>query len=171
MANCPAAAEVLAYRISGTLQKGAISDPLFGAVTERVGFEILFEADTSLVVPVAARTTTNLHESQKVKFAEDGFFLPSRAVKSLTFRLSSGDARFSLADLSADPSAPGAIFVTGTLDNPSAVNLLLANAQSGYFQVGLPECASTCRLNGGLVLDQAGPFGTIEDLSIKVAQR
>jgi hypothetical protein len=164
-----AAAKIVAYEITGTLQKDAISDPLFGAATEPPSFEIRFEADTSLAVPIPARTATSLPNAPKIAFAEDAFFLPSSAVKSFSFRLNSGAARFSKADLITDPTIPGVILVTGTFDHPSAVNLLLANSQSGYFQIGLPQCPSTCGLQGGLVLDQAGPFGTIKDSVIKVA--
>ena len=168
--SCEAAAKVVAYEITGTLQKGTISDPLFGATTEPPGFEIQFEADTSLAVPVPARTATSLPNAPEIAFEDDAFFFPSSAVKSLSFRLTSGAARFSIVDLITDPSIAGVILITGTFDHPSAVNLQLANSQSGYFQIGLPECASTCRLKGGLVLDQAGPFGTIEALTIRVAR-
>ncbi len=171
LASCPAAAEVLVYRITGTLQKDAMSDRLFGAATDRVRFEIHLEADTSLASRVPAGTMTSLPNFPRVTFAEDGFAFPRAALKSLSFRLSSGEASFSTSDVIADPSVPGAIFLTGTLSKPTRVNLLLANAASGYFEIGMAKCTSSCRLEGGIVLDQAGPFGTIEEPVVTVAPR
>ena len=156
-----ASAEVVAYQISGRLQKGSISDPLFGAATEPVGFEIRFEADTSLAAPVPALSPTNLPNAPKIAFAEDAFFLTSSALKSLHFRLTRGDARFSIVDLIADPSTPGVIFVTGTFGRPSAVHLLLANSKR-LLPIDFPNALDIRSRACGAA--QAGPFGTIEAL-------
>jgi hypothetical protein len=168
LTSARAGAETVAYRVSGALDKDAISDPLYGAASDRVLFRIDIEADSSSVVPVEAGTPTNLPNVSGAKFTENGFHFPRAAVSFMSFQLSSGTGRFSLADLIGDPSSPGAIFITGSLRKPTAVHLLLANAQSGHFETGVPECAGTCRLKDGIVLDAAGPFGRISNVVIKV---
>lgn len=162
-----AKAETITYHVSGILNRDALSDRIYGAATDRVKFEITFEADVSHAIPVKAGTPTNLPNFPAVKFAENGFHLPRDGVRNLTFSLSSGTARFALADLIGDPSSPGAIFLTGSLDNPTAIHILLANSQHGYIEIGIPDCPGTCKLKDGIVLDQAGPFGRVSNTRIK----
>ena len=163
-------AEVLTYRVTGVLNKDRISDPIYGASADNVVFEIRFEADASSVLRVPAGTTTSLPNFPALKFSENGFHFPRSALRSFSFRLSSGNAHFSLADVIGDPSSAGVIFVTGTLRQPTAAHILLANSQSGYFELGLADCALTCRLKGGIVLDQAGPFGNISNSAIELSE-
>jgi hypothetical protein len=87
----------------------------------------------------------------------------------MTFHLSSGVARYTLAHLIGDPSSPGAIFLTGSLHKPTAVHILLASSHGGYLEIGLPDCNRTCRLKDGIVLDQAGPFGRVSSVQIHAA--
>jgi hypothetical protein len=164
-------AEPVTYQVSGILNRDADSDLIYGAATDSIKIQITLEADVSSAIPVEAGTTTNLPNFPAAKFAENGFHLRRDAVRSLTFSLSSGTASFTLADLIGDPSSPGAIFMTGTLQNPTAIHMLLANSQHGYIEIGVPDCTDTCRLQDGIVLDQAGPFGRISTISIHPAWR
>lgn len=168
-AGSQAAVQPVTYRVSGVLNKDAISDRIYGATADAVRFKITFEVDVSSALPVAAGTLTDLPNFPAVKFSEAGFHFPLEAVRSMTFRLSSGAARFTLADLSGDPSSPGAIFLTGSLHNPTGVHILLANSHDGYLEIGLPECTRTCRLKNGIVLDQAGPFGRASSIEIRLS--
>jgi hypothetical protein len=162
-----AKAEPVTYSVSGVVSKDAGSNRIYGAATDRIEFQIAFEADVSWVIPVEAATATNLPNYAGAKFAERGFHLPRNAIRSLTFSLSSGTARFTMADLIGDPSSPGVLFLTGSLHNPTAIHILLASAQHGYIEIGIPDCTDTCRLKDGIVLDQAGPFGRISSIEIK----
>jgi hypothetical protein len=168
LTGAPATAETVAYRVSGALKKDVASDPIYGATSDPVLFQIDFEADASSVVRVPAGTLTNLPNVPGVKFTENGFHFPLKAVSFMSFRLSSGSGTFSRADLIGDPSSPGAIFVTGSLSKPTAAHLMLANSESGTFETSLPKCAPTCRLKDGLVVDAAGPFGRISNVIIEV---
>jgi hypothetical protein len=162
-----AQAEPVTYQVSGILNKDAGSDRIYGAARDRIELQIAFEADVSSAIPVEAGTATNLPNFPAAKFAENGFHLPKTGVRSLTFSLSSGTARFTVADLIGDPSSPGAVFLTGSLQKPTAIHILLASAQHGYIEIGIPDCSDTCRLKDGIVLDQAGPFGSISSIEIK----
>ena len=165
-ASSPAAAQPITYRVSGQFNKDAISDRIYNAASDSVRFQITLEADVSAALAVPAGTPTNLPNFPAVTFAENGFHLPRAAVRSISFQLSSGAANFTLADLVGDPASPGLIFVTGSLEKPTAVHILLASSRDGYLEIGLPECTQRCMLKDGIVLDKAGPFGRISRVEI-----
>jgi hypothetical protein len=170
LSSSAADAQSVAYRVSGTIIRDPISDRIYGAHSDTIGFDVEFEADASATIPVPAGLPTNLPNFPAARFSEDGFHLPRSAVKSLSFRLSNGTAKFLLADLIGDPSSPGAVFITGSLSKPTSVHILLASSEDGYFEVGLANCVRTCRLTGGIVMDPAGPFGKITDVTLNVTK-
>jgi hypothetical protein len=155
-------AAVVEYRVSGTLVKQPLSDNLFNSSTARAEFEVRFTADTALAVKVPAGTRTSLPSFGDVVLPQDGFVLPAKALKSFAFRAAGTGAQFSVRDVIANDLNGGSIFLTGALNRPSGINILLANGVSGYVEIGILECTPECALRGGLVLDRAGPFGTIE---------
>jgi hypothetical protein len=161
------AAAIVEYRVSGTFVKAPLSDNLFNSKTGRVAFDIRFTADTNLAVRVPAGTTTSLPSFPEVVLPQDGFLLPAAAVRSFAFRAAGTTADFTGRDLIANDSTGGSIFLTGALDRPTGINIMLASGSSGYLEMGILECAPTCALQGGLVLDRAGPFGTIDGLVIE----
>ncbi len=169
LSTSPLAAEILHYKVQGLIQKDAISDPVFQATEATPQFLISFAVDESLVLRVPSGTITSLPNFPQVLFGEDGFQVPAAALRLFSFRLSSGNARFGLEDVIGDPSSPGVIFVTGTLRRPTAIHVLLGNSRRGIFEVGIPECTPRCRLTGGVVIDQAGPFGRLSTSVIELA--
>jgi hypothetical protein len=163
-------AEHIEYRISGLIQKEPISDRLFGSSSDRVRFEIDVVADMRQAIAVPAGVKTTLPSFDNVVLQENGLLLPAPALQSLAFRLSSGSASFGLADVIANPATGGSVFLTGTATRPTGINILLANSASGQFEAGIVQCKSACVLKGGLVLDAAGPFGTIDELTVTVVE-
>jgi hypothetical protein len=159
-------AAIVEYRVSGTMVKEPLSDNLFNARTARVPFDIRFTADTAEAVQVPAGRRTSLPNFPQVVLPQDGFILPAGSLHSFAFRAAGTNASFSRSDVIADEATGGAVFIAGPLERPTAISLLLANGISGTFQIGIPECARTCALKGGLVLDRAGPFGSVEIKSI-----
>lgn len=159
-------AAIVEYRIAGVLVKDPISDNLFAGKTARVPFEIRITADTDEAARVAAGTRTSLPGLPNVVLRQDGFALPATALKSFAFRAPGTDAAFGIRDVIADETTSASIFLTGDVEKPTGANILLANGVSGYFQLGIVDCTAACELTGGIVLDRAGPFGTIESIVI-----
>ena len=170
-AGSVARAERLEYRIAGVIQKEAMSDRLFGSSSDRVRFDIDLVADLREATSVPAGVKTSLPSFEDVVLGENGVLLPPSALRSLSFRLSSGSATFGLADVISNPATGGAVFLTGTATSPTGINIVLANSASGQFEAGIVQCRSACMLKGGLVLDAAGPFGTIDELTVTVVER
>lgn len=155
-------AHPVTYRVTGTAHKGELSDNLYGSASDPVGFEVTFTAEIEQARVVPPRTKVRLPNTPEARFPETGYLLPSTAVSSFSFSLASGAATFSQSNIVADPDTGGVIFLTGSLARPSSIHMILANARSGFLQIGVPDCSRTCRLQGGVVLDSAGPFGTLE---------
>jgi hypothetical protein len=161
-----AAAQIVEYRVSGTMVKEPLSDNLFNSKSSRVAFDIRFTADTARAIKVPAGTRTSLPSFPDVVLPHESFLLPATAVTSFAFRAAGVDASFSSRDVIANDSTGASILLTGSLDRPTGINLMLANGVSGYVEFGILECAPRCAFRGGIVLDRAGPFGTIQDVVI-----
>ena len=171
LASSVARAERVEYRIAGVIHKDAMSDRLFGSSSDRVRFEIDLVADLREATSVPAGVKTSLPSFEDVILGENGVLLPRSALRSLSFRLSSGSATFGLADVIANPATGASVFLTGTATRPTGINIVLANSASGQFEAGIVQCISACALTGGLVLDAAGPFGTIHELSVTALEQ
>jgi hypothetical protein len=159
-------AAIVQYQVTGEIVKDPASDPIFGSVHANLKFEVRFKVDMSQATLVPAGSKTNLPSFPAVVLPQNGFVLPRAALRSFEFRSPGATAIFSKEDVIADEVTGGVIFLTGTLDRPTGLNIVLANAFSGYLEVGTLECADRCELKDGLVLDRAGPFGTIRQVNV-----
>lgn len=154
-------AHPVTYRVTGTAHKGEISDNLYGSSSDPVAFEVTFTAEIEQAQVVPPGTKVSLPNAPEAQFTETGYLLPAASLSSFSFSLASGMAPFSLSNVITDPGTGGVVFLTGSLRQPTSINMTLANAASGILQIGIPNCSRTCSLQGGLVLDSGGPFGTL----------
>jgi hypothetical protein len=159
------------YLLVGQLVKDPTSDNLFNSKQERIAFKIRIRADPRFAIRVPAGTPTSIPNFAKLKFREDAYRLPPEALTLFMFEAPGSNAVFSRKDVIADESTGATVVLTGSLTQPSGATLLLANGVSGIVQVGIPECERTCDLKGGLVLDRAGPFGTITGTKVQTLLR
>jgi hypothetical protein len=166
VSSAGSSAAIVKYRVTGEIVKNPASDPIFGSVHGNLKFEVRFEVDTSQATVVPAGSQTALPSFPAVVLPENGFVLPRTALRSFEFRSPRTTALFFKEDVIASEVTGGIIFLTGTLDRPTGLNLVLASAVSGYLEIGTLECADRCKLEGGLVLDRAGPFGTIRQVNV-----
>jgi hypothetical protein len=154
-------AQQVTFVITGTAYKGEISDNLYGSTIDPAPFEVTFTAEIEQAEVVPRGTMVRLPSAPHAQFLETGYMLPAKSLDSFSFVFGSHRDIFSRTDVIADPETGGAIFLTGSLMKPTGVNLVLASAKSGYLEIGVPACDTSCRLEGGLVLDSDGPFGTL----------
>jgi hypothetical protein len=161
LAAAGTSAQPVTFVITGTAHKGEISDNLHGSATDPVPFEVTFTAEIEQAEVVPQGTVIRLPSAPEARFVETGYMLSAKSLDAFSLFFGSRRDIFSGTDVIADPETGAAIFLTGSLLKPTNVNLVLASAKSGYLEIGVPACDTSCRLEGGLVLDQAGPFGTL----------
>jgi hypothetical protein len=118
-----ARATTVEYRIAGIIQKDAISDRLFESSTDEVRFEIHLVADVREATEVPAGVEISLPSFPNVALRESGILLSRSALRSLSFRLSSGKASFGLADVIANPVTRGSVFLTGAPTRPTGIKI------------------------------------------------
>jgi hypothetical protein len=159
-------AAIVEYQVTGEIVKDLASDRVFGSAHSNLKFEVRFKVDTSQATLVPAGSQTTLPSFSKVVLPENGFVFPRTALRSFEFRSARATALFSKDDVIASEVTGGVVFLTGTIDRPTGLNIVLANAVSGYLEIGTLECRDRCELRGGLVLDRAGPFGTIRQVNV-----
>ncbi len=162
LTSAPAIAQQVQYEIAGTANKDALSDNIFGSDTYSTHFVPKFTVDVGAAKPVEPRTELNLPNHPTVMFAQQGHLISKDQLSRFSFALKSGSANYRLEDVVAEPGTATAVFILGPLLAPDGINIVLANEQSGYFEIGIPDRQQDCELKGGIILDSSGPFGTIQ---------
>jgi hypothetical protein len=164
LVSAPAAAAQVEFTVTGALVREPLSDPLFGSHGEPLTFRLRLVVDGSKAEAVPAGRLVSLPNASTVSFATAGLLIPADAVKGFQFEVPGTNAHFDRSQLITDPTA---IYVAGSLDHPSGVNLLLASERNGTLEIGTVECTAACQLGNGVVLDRAGPFGVVRTDTIR----
>jgi hypothetical protein len=166
--SLPASGQLVEYELVGTAHKDPLSDNLYGSDTDPIHFTLKFNFDASEAQAVAAGTVVNLPNHPTVTFTRQGHRIRRDQLSALDLSVGPGAGKFRLEDVAANSEEESAVFVLGPVLAPEAINIILGNEQFGYLEIGIPHCDGVCVLKGGLILDSAGPFGTINVARISV---
>jgi hypothetical protein len=160
-ASSQATAQQVSYEITARAHKDASSDKLYASEADSILFQIMFTLDTTQAKLIQAGSAVNLPNHADVAFAQEGHLVPWSALSAFSFVARSGSASFKIEDVIANPETSMAVIFIGPLAS-AGINIVLANEQSGYLEIGIPDCEKVCELENGIIIDSAGPFGTIE---------